>query len=129
LVLISPNAVPPVCKIMDYGKYKFDQTKKQKEVRKKQKIAETKIIQLSLNIGQHDIEYRQKQARDFFADGSKVKISMMLKGRQQAYASRGIEIEKSFYQDLEDVCTMDKEPVLEGKFITVMLSPKQPTNK
>jgi len=103
--------------------------KNRKKFVKKQKIAETKIIQLSLNIGQHDIEYRQKQARDFFADGSKVKISMMLKGRQQAYSARGIEIEKKFYEDLEDVCTMDKEPVLEGKFITVILSPKQPANK
>jgi len=125
LVLISPNAKPAVCRIMDYGKYKFEQSKKMKEARKKQKVVDMKVIQLSLNIGQHDIDYRSKQARSFFEDGAKVKVSILLKGRQQAYASRGIELENSFFESLSDICVVEREPKVEGRFILMILAPKQ----
>lgn len=125
IALISPNATPPVCKIMDYGKFKFDQTKKLKEAKKKQKTIEMKVIQLSLNIGQHDVEYRAKQAKEFLADGAKVKISLMLRGRQQAYAQRGIEVCNAFYQAISDNASIEKPAVLEGKYITMILIPKQ----
>lgn len=129
IALISPSANPPVCKIMDYGKFKFDQTKKQKEAKKKQKTLEMKVIQLSLNIGEHDVDYRTKQAREFFEDGAKVKISLMLKGRQQAYSSRGIEVCKNFYNKIADCCVVEKDAFLEGKFITMILGPKSLKDK
>ena len=124
LALISPNANPPVCRVMDYGKFRFDQTKKQKEARKKQKTMELKVIQLSLTIGQHDIDYRLKQAKEFLLDGAKVKVSLMLRGRQQAYAQKGIEVCKTFYQGIADSCVVEKDAFLEGKFVTMILAPK-----
>ena len=124
LVLISPNANPPVCRVMDYGKYKFEQAKKQKEAKKKQKTVEIKVIQLSLNIGDHDVDYRAKQAIGFFEDGAKVKISLMLKGRQQAYSSRGIEVCKKFYDRVSEYCVVKKDAFLEGKFVIMILAPK-----
>ena len=97
---------------------------KQKVAKKKQKVSEMKIIQLSFNIGEHDVEYRTKQAREFFKDGSKVKLSLMLKGRQQAYATRGIEVCKNFYEKVNDCCVIEKDAFLEGKFVTMILGPK-----
>lgn len=129
LVLISTTSTPPVCKVMDYGKFRFEQTKKQKEAKKKQKIQEVKIIQLSYNIGEHDVEYRAKQAKEFIADGAKVKVSLMLKGRQQAFAPRAIEVCKSFAARISDCASVEKDAMQEGKFITMMLVPKSAKEK
>ena len=125
LVQISPNAVPSVCKIMDYGKYRFDQIKREKEARKKNKAQETKIIQLSLTIGDHDMNYRVKNAKNFLKEGSKVKVNILLKGRQQAYPEQGIEIMKKFANLVGEDCILEKTPALEGKFINMVLSPKK----
>ncbi|MBE5746047.1 MAG: translation initiation factor IF-3 [Clostridiales bacterium] len=125
LVQISPNAVPSVCKVMDYGKYRFDQIKREKEARKKNKAQETKIIQLSLTIGDHDMNYRVKNAKNFLTEGSKVKVNILLKGRQQAYPEQGIEIMKKFASLVGESCNLEKAPSLEGKFINMVLSPKK----
>lgn len=129
LVLISPNANPPVCKVMDYGKFKFDQAKKQKEARKKQKVLELKVIQLSMNISEHDIEYRTKQANEFLQSGAKVKLSIFLKGRQAVYASRGIDVCNNFYEKLTSECTVEKPAGVENKYITMILAPKTSKDK
>jgi translation initiation factor IF-3 len=129
LVLISPVANPPVCRLMDYGKFRFDQTKKQREAKKKQKVAEMKVIQLSLNISEHDIEYRLNQAKDFLTSGAKVKLSILLKGRQAVYSARGIEVCNKFSERLVDFCNIEKQAVLEGKYITMVLAPKSAKDK
>lgn len=125
LVEVSPNAKPSVCKIMNYGKFRFDQLKKEKEARKKNKAQEIKTIQLSLTIGEHDMEYRVKNAKGFLSDGNKVKVNILLKGRQQAYPEQGIEIMKKFASLVGDSATIEKAPLLEGKFINMVLSPKK----
>lgn len=125
LAQISPNINPVVCKLMDYGKYKFDQQKREKEARKKQKVTEIKTIQLSLTIGEHDMSYRAKQAMEFVKEGNKVKVSILLKGRQQAFASQGFEIMKKFASLVSEVAMIEKDPSQEGKFINMILNQKK----
>ncbi len=125
LVQISPNAVPSVCKIMDYGKYRFDLLKKEKDARKKNKAQEIKTIQLSLTIGDHDMLYRVKNAQGFLANGNKVKVNILLKGRQQAFPEQGIQIMNKFANLVGDCALVEKPPKLEGKFINMVLSQKK----
>lgn len=110
---------------MDYGKYRFDQLKKEKEARKKNKAQEIKTIQLSLTIGEHDMSYRVKNAISFLNDGNKVKVNILLKGRQQAYPEQGIEIMNKFAAMLGDNAIVEKAPKLEGKFINMVLCQKK----
>lgn len=124
LVKISPSAVPPVCKIMDYGKYLFDKTKKEKEQRKNQKIVELKEVQLSMTIEQHDIDIKAKNATKFLLNGDKVKVSIRMSGRQQAYADRGVESENKFAESLAEICTIEKPAKVEGRNIIMILAPK-----
>lgn len=124
LVKISPSAVPPVCKIMDYGKYLFDKTKKEKEQRKNQKIVELKEVQLSMTIEQHDIDIKAKNATKFLLNGDKVKVSIRMSGRQQAYAERGVETENKFAESLSEICTIEKPAKVEGRNIIMILAPK-----
>ena len=124
LVKISPSAVPPVCRIMDYGKYAFDKAKREKEQRKNQKIVELKEVQLSMTIEQHDIDIKAKNARKFLTNGDKVKVSIRMSGRQQAYFERGIETENAFAASLEDVATIEKPAKVEGRNIILILAPK-----
>ena len=123
LVMISPNAQPPVCRIMDYGKFRYEQLKKLKEQRKNQKIVETKEIQLSMTIDTHDVEIKAKHAVKFLQNGDKVKVSLRMFGRQQAYAARGVEIVKNFANYTKDVATIEKEPKIEGRNIIMFLAP------
>ena len=125
LVKISPNAQPPVCKIMDYGKFMFDKTKREKEAKKNQKIVELKEVQLSMTIELHDMQIKAKNASKFLTQGNKVKVALRMRGRQQAYSAKGIEIVKEFSQMLEEVGTMDKEPKVEGRNVVVILNPKK----
>lgn len=125
LVLLTASANPQVCKLMDYGKFKFDQLKKEKELKKTQRIIDTKEIQLSLTIDQHDIDYRAKHANEFLKDGDKVKIVLKLKGRQQAFVSRAIEIVNQFYSLLQENGSVDKQPEVTGKFVILTVSPKK----
>ncbi len=124
LVKISPNAVPPVCKIMDYGKYVFDKAKREKEQRKNQKIVELKEVQLSMTIEQHDIDIKAKNAIKFLSNGDKVKVSIRMSGRQQAYADRGVETENAFAASLEDISVIEKPAKVEGRNIIMILAPK-----
>lgn len=124
LVKISPNTNPPVCKIMDYGKYLFDKTKREKEQRKNQKIVELKEVQLSMTIEQHDIDIKAKNAVKFLNNGDKVKVSIRMSGRQQAYFERGIETENKFAESLSEIAVIEKEAKVEGRNIIMILAPK-----
>lgn len=124
LVLISPNSNPPVCKIMDYGKYKFDAIKKEKELKKNQNIVDLKEVQLSMTIDTHDLQTKAKHANRFLTGGDKVKIVLRMKGRQQAYAKNGIEIVKNFFEMCSENGTVDKNPEIMGRNIVLIVSPK-----
>ena len=123
LVLISPNAEPPVCKIIDYGKFKFDQAKRLKEQRKAQKTVDIKEVQLSMTIDKHDVEIKAKHAIRFLADGDKVKVSIRMRGRQQARPEIGVEIMNSFSELVKDVGTVEKVPEIMGRNIFMILAP------
>ncbi len=125
LVKISPNAVPPVCRIMDYGKYRFDQAKKLKEIKKSQKIIEVKEIQLSMTIEMHDMEVKAKHAQRFLQNEDKVRVVLRMRGRQQAYASKGIEIVNQFCGLVSEFGDKEKEPKVEGRNVVTTLVPKK----
>ena len=127
LVKISPNATPPVCRIMDYSKYKFDQAKKLKELKKNQKVIEVKEIQLSMTIELHDMQVKAKHAVRFLTSGDKVKVVLRMRGRQQAYAAKGIEIVNNFIEMLAELGEKEKEPKVEGRNIVVIVQPKKKT--
>ena len=124
LVLVAPNAQPPVCKLMNYGKYKFEQAKKEKEAKKKQKVFEVKEIRITPNIEQHDLEFKLKNARKFIEDGNKVKITVRFRGRELNYTKLGEENLNKFIDELSDVANPEKKPVLEGKNMFIILSKK-----
>ncbi len=123
LVKISPNAVPPVCKIMNYGKFKFEQAKKEKENRKNQKIVELKEIYLSMTIDVGDLNVKAKKTVEMLGDGNKVKVSIRMRGRQMAHASMGVDVMKRFFEMLEGKAVMDKAPKTEGRNILMILAP------
>ena len=124
LVMIAPQAQPPVCKIMDYGKYRFEQQKREKEAQKNQKVIEVKEVRLSLNIGQHDFDVKVGQSRRFLSDGNKIKASIRFRGREMAHANRGTEVMERFAQAIEDLGVVDKAPKLEGRSMQMFVSPK-----
>ena len=124
LVLVAPNGNPPVCKIMNYGKYKFEQAKKEKEARKNQKAVETKEIRITPNIEEHDFGFKAKNARKFLEDGNKVKITVRFRGRELNYVKAGEETLNKFAVELEDVAVVEKKPLLEGKNMFIILSKK-----
>ncbi len=124
LVLVAPNAKPVVCKIMNYGKYKFEQAKKEKESRKNQKAVELKEIRVSSNIGEHDFNFKSKNARSFLESGNKVKFTLRFRGRELNNVKAGEEILSRFAQSLEDIATVEKKPFLEGKTMFIILNKK-----
>jgi translation initiation factor IF-3 len=123
LVLIAPNAVPPVCRAMDYGKYCFERDKKEKEARKKQQIVKVKEVQLSCRIDTHDFETRVNQARKFLAGGDKVRAIVRFKGREMAHMDLGRDILLRFQAACEGVGSCEKAPNVEGRFMSIILSP------
>lgn len=123
LVLIAPEAKPPVCKIMDYGKHKFDQLKKLKDQKKAQKLAKLKEMSLSMTIDDHDLEYKAKQVGKFIEDGSKVKINIRMSGRLQARPQMGVEVMIKFANILKDVAVIEKQPEVMGRNIFMYLAP------
>ena len=125
LVKISPNAVPPVCKIMDYGKFKFEQAKKEKENRKNQKVVEIKEVQLSMTIDVGDLAVKAKQATKFLGEGNKVKVSIRLRGRQMAHANLGRDVMNNFFEGLKDIAVIEKPINMEGRNIIMILGPKK----
>lgn len=124
LVKISPTAKPPVCKIMDYSKYKFDQTKKEKEARKKQKTVSVKELRLSPNIDTHDVEVKVKKAIEFLKSGDKVKISIRFRGRELGRTDAAIVILNDFAERVSEYGVIDKQPTMEARTMAMFLSPK-----
>ena len=124
LVLVAPNAQPPVCKLMNYGKYKFEQTKREKEAKKKQKTFELKEIRITPNIEEHDFGFKAKNARKFIEDGNKVKVTVRFRGRELNYVKQGEDVLNKFIEDLSDIATPDKKPILEGKNMFIILAKK-----
>lgn len=124
LVKISPDAKPPVCKIMDYSKFKFDQAKKAKEARKKQKIVSIKELRLSPNIDTHDIQVKVKKAKEFLKDGDKVKVSIRFRDRELGHTEGAVEILKNFAVELSEYGVIDKEPKMEARIMAMFLAPK-----
>ncbi len=122
LVLVAPNSNPPVCKIMNYGKYKFEQAKKEKEAKKKQKVFELKEIRVTPNTEEHDFNFKVKNARKFLEDGCKVKITVRFRGRELSYAKLGENLLNKFADALSDIASLDKKAVLEGKNMFIILS-------
>lgn len=122
---MSSGTNPPVCKILNYGKFKYDALKKDKEIKKSQKIVETKEVRLSMTIDEHDKTYRISNMIKFLQEGNKVKISLRMKGREQAYVKKAIEIVKEFCDRVAEYGTADKDPELLGKNIFVVVSPKK----
>lgn len=125
LVKINPGGTPPVCKIMDYGKFKFDAAKREKDARKNQKVTELKEIWLSMTIDTHDLETKAKQCLKFLKGGDKVKVSIRMRGRQQAHAALGVEVMNDFYEMVKDASMFDKKPMTEGRNILMILAPKK----
>ena len=122
LVLVSPNSQMPVCKIMNYGKYKFEQSKKEKEAKKKQKVQETKEIRITPNIEEHDFGFKAKNARKFLEDGNKVKITVRFRGRELNNTKLGEDVLNKFIANLEDVSVVERKPKLEGKNMFIILA-------
>ena len=124
LVLIAPQAVPPVCRIMDYGKFRFEQQKRDKDQRKNQKVVEIKEIRLSLNIGDHDFETKVGHAMKFIAEGNKVKASIRFRGREMAHASLGYGTMNRFAEVMAEAASIEKPAKLEGRSMTMIIAPK-----
>ena len=125
LVKIAPQATPPVCRIMDYGKFCFEQTKREKEAKKNQKVISIKEIRVSLTIEEHDIDIKAKNARKFLLDGDKVKITVRFRGREMELSHLGLKILDKFASKLEDVCIVEKPAKKEGRSMTMVLGPKK----
>jgi translation initiation factor IF-3 len=125
LVMISPEANPPVAKIMDFGKYKYEQEKRAKEAKKKQKLVEVKEIKLTAKIAQNDLGYKIRHALEFLDEGKHVKFRVFLKGREMANPSVGFDVLKSVLQMVQDAAVIEKEPFLEGRFVSMHAVPKK----
>ena len=124
LVKIAPQATPPVCKIIDYGKYRFEQSKREKEQRKNQRVVEIKEVRLSLNIDTHDFETKKNHAMRFISEGNKVKASIRFRGREMGHPELGLEIMKRFSEAMAEVANVERQPKLEGRTMMMFLAPK-----
>jgi len=124
LVEIAPNADPPVCKILDYGKYKFELEKKNRENKKKQKLQELKEIRMQPKIDTHDLEFKTKHVRDFLDKGAKVKVTIRFRGRELAHTDRGRVVLFKVLDLLERDVTVDRQPAMEGRFMSMIISAK-----
>ena len=129
LVKIAPGSIPPVCKIMDYGKFRFEQSKKDKEAKKNQHIVEVKEIRMSPGIGENDFNVKLKNAIKFINDGDRVKVSVRFRGREMAHTNLGEVLLKDFAEKCSEFAVLDKDPKLEGRSMSMFLSPKASSNK
>ena len=127
LVKIAPGSNPPVCKIMDYGKFRFEQTKKEKEAKKNQRVIEIKEIRMSPGIDTNDFNTKLKNGQKFLTDGDRVKVSVRFRGREMAHTDIGAQLLKDFAEKCADIANMDKAPKLEGRNMSMFLSPKPVT--
>lgn len=126
LVKIAPGSNPPVCKIMDYGKFRFEQSKREKEAKKNQHIVEIKEIRMSPGIGENDFNVKLKNAQKFIADGDRVKVSVRFRGREMAHTNLGEALLRNFAEKCSEIAVLDKQPKLEGRSMSMFLSPKAP---
>lgn len=124
LVEVQPNAVPPVCRLMDYGRFRYEESRKEREARRKQKAAALKEIRLKPNIDDHDLEYRTRQARKFLQEGDKVKISVRFRGRQNLHKDIGRDLLLKVIEELREDGTVDQLPKSEGSDMSILLSPR-----
>ena len=124
LVEVSPNADPPVCKILDYGKFKYEQQKKRNEARKKQKIIEVKEIKMRPGIDEHDYQVKMRSMRRFLGDGDKVKVTIRFRGREMAHQELGMKVLDRVCGDLDELIKVEMVPQIEGRLMTMVLAPK-----
>ncbi len=124
LVEIAPNSVPPVCKLLDYGRFKYQSQKKAAEARKNQKVVEIKEVKLRPGIDDHDYEVKMKQSRKFFEEGDKVKITLRFRGREMAHQDLGIQLLDRVRAEVGDIAKVESEPRLEGKQMIMILAPR-----
>lgn len=124
LVKIVPNAQPPVCKLMDYDKHRFEQSKREREMRKNQKVVSLKEVQLSATIEENDVAIKAKNAVRFLQDGDKVKVSIRFRGRQIAHSDIGLKVMQDFIERTKDVCQVERRPMIEGRNMIMILAPK-----
>jgi len=124
LVEISPNAVPPVCKILDYGKYKYEQQKKANEARKKQKVVEIKEIKVRPNIDDHDYDVKMRQMKNFIGEGDKVKVTLRFRGREMAHQELGVKVLERIRNDLIELVRVEQMPKLENRQMVMVVAPK-----
>lgn len=124
LVEISPQAQPPVCRVMDYGKFKFDQAKKEKQARKNQSNTKVKEVKFHTNVEDHDYSTKLRHIRDFLEEGHRVKVSLMFRGRENAHQELGYEVVRKVIEDIQDIATADKAPQKMGRFLTVLVVPR-----
>ena len=124
LVNVSPSAKPPVCKILDYGKYRYEMQKREKEAKKKQKVTQVKEIRVSTFIEKHDLQVKANNAAKFLKDGDKVKVSLRFRGREKGYANVGEEVMNTFAEAISEVGVIEKKPMLEGRSMIMILAPK-----
>ena len=129
LVEIAPQSNPPVCKILDYGKFKFEQEKKLKDNRKHQKIVKIKEVRMQPKIDDHDLDFKSKHVRTFLLEGNKVKVTIRFRGRELAHTEIGEEVLKSVLTKIEGIYAMESPPRMEGRFMSMMLIPKAPAIK
>lgn len=123
LVKVAPKAKPPVCKIMDYGKYMFEQSKREKEAKKNQRVIKVKEVKVTASIEEHDFNFKAKNAYKFLKDGDKVKVSMRFRGREMQYTSLGRDVLLKFAEAVKDVGTIERKPKLEGRNMIMILGP------
>lgn len=125
LVEVAPNAVPPVCRILDYGKFRYEQSKKEREARKNQKQVDVKQIRLEPKTDEHDLDVKAKQARRFLLDGDKVKFNLRFRGREIFHQEIGLEMLERMAEELRDVSVVEQRPTMEGRVLTLLLAPNQ----
>ena len=129
LVKIVPNAKPPVCKLMDYDKYRYEQAKKEREIRKNQKVVSIKEVQLSATIEENDIQTKAKAAVKFLQGGDKVKVSIRFRGRQITHQEIGLAVMQDFVTRVKDVANVERKPMVEGRHMIMILAPKDPSKE
>ena len=124
LLEISPNAVPPVCKITDYGKFKYEQQKKANEARKKQKVVEIKEVKVRPNIDDHDYDVKMRQMKSFISEGDKVKVTLRFRGREMAHQDLGLRLLERVKHETQEIAKVESEPMLEGRQMIMILAPR-----
>jgi len=124
LVEVAPQASPPVVKILDYGKFKFENEKKVRDSKKKQKLLKLKEIRMQPKIDEHDLDFKSKHVKDFLAEGNKVKVTVRFRGRELAHTELGLDVLKDVLKRIDGFYAMDKPPAMEGRFMSMVLSPK-----